>query len=51
MGELIKIVGCLLADAFRFVALLFCSTKSLRAETCGAQKLDQCEIDQISGLG
>ena len=32
MGELTKIACCLLADAFRFVALLFCSTKSFRAE-------------------
>jgi putative transposase len=32
MGELINIACCLLADAFRFVALLFRSTQLLRAE-------------------
>jgi transposase InsO family protein len=32
MDALIKIAACLLADAFRFVALLFRSTKSLQAE-------------------
>jgi hypothetical protein len=32
MGALLKIAICLLADAFRFVALLFRSTKSLQAE-------------------
>lgn len=32
MDALLKIAACLLADAFRFVALLFRSTKSLQAE-------------------
>jgi putative transposase len=32
MDALLKIAACLLADAFRFVTLLFRSTKSLRAE-------------------
>ena len=32
MDALLKIAACLLADAFRFVALLFRSTKSLEAE-------------------
>ena len=32
MNALVKIAACLLADVFRFVALLFRSTKSLQAE-------------------
>jgi hypothetical protein len=32
MDALLKIAACLLADTFRFVALLFRSTKSLQAE-------------------
>jgi hypothetical protein len=32
MDALLKIAACLLADTFRFVALLFRSTKSLQVE-------------------